>query len=338
MKQSTGLVLGKFMPPHKGHCYLLDFASENCTDLRIVIDRIPNAPIPEAQREEWLREMYPDAEVTTLQESLPQLPEETKDFWKIWSRTLRALAPEGIDYLFAGESYGARLADAVGATFIPAPGYRSEIPISATEIRADPIANWHYIPEKVRPYFVKRVSIFGPESSGKSTLTEQLAAVFGTVFVPEFARIHLEAAGGRCVQEDMEVIANGQIALEELMVKRANRVLFADTDPLVTPIWSEELFGDCSEAIREMVNSREYDLTLLLAPDLPWIRDTVRYLPNGGQRFFDRCVDALQKAGRRFEVIRGENRLSDAVNAIKREFPSISSREQIVSEEIQQSE
>jgi hypothetical protein len=130
---------------------------------------------------------------------------------------------------------------------------------SADAIRADPLANWRFIPACVRPYFVKRVCLFGPESTGKSTLARDLAAHFETVHLAEFARGLLEPKCGVCDPTDIPLIARGQIAAEDALARRANKLLFCDTDVLTTTIWSDVLFGECPASIRELAARRHYD-------------------------------------------------------------------------------
>ena len=106
----------------------------------------------------------------------------------------------------------------------------------------DPMANWDFLPEPVRPWFVRRVCIFGPESTGKSSLAKDLAAHFKTIHVPEYAQILLAQQGGELSEADLILIARGQLAAEAALARRANRLLVCDTDLLTTSIWSEALY------------------------------------------------------------------------------------------------
>ncbi|HEX6986124.1 MAG TPA: AAA family ATPase, partial [Planctomycetaceae bacterium] len=216
-------------------------------------------------------------------------------------------------------AYGQPLAELLGATFIPVDVAREAVPVSGTAIRDDPLRHWEYLPAPVRPYFVKRVCLFGPESTGKSRLARDLAAHFGTVWVPEFARGLLDRKAGRCDPEDIPLIARGQAASEEALARRANRVLFCDTDLLTTTIWSDVLFGRCPAWIAAEADCRRYDLTLLLDVDVPWVDDAQRYLPHLRREFFARCESELARRGRRYVVIRGswEERFERAVAAVE---------------------
>jgi NadR type nicotinamide-nucleotide adenylyltransferase len=104
----------------------------------------------------------------------------------------------------------------------------------------------------------------------------------------------------------MPIIARGQVAAEDSLARAADRLLFCDTDPLATVLWSEALFAEVDPAVTLASEGRRYDLTLLLDADVPYVDDPVRYLPSGRARFFERCVDALAAAGRPYVVLRGD--------------------------------
>lgn len=301
---SRGLVLGKFMPPHAGHLYLVDFARRIADDLTVVVGSLATEPIPGALRLRWMRELYPDLRVLHLTDENPQEPAEHPDFWGIWRRSLERILDAPPELVFASEGYGAPLAALFGARFVPVDLGRGALPVSGSAIRAAPFAHWRHLPRVVRPYFVRRVSIFGPESTGKSTLSAALARRYGGLAVPEYARTWLECQGREVIFDDIEMIARGQVAAEEALARAADRLLFCDTDPLATVIWSEVLFGRQAPALARAAE-RRYDLTLLLDVDVPWVADPVRYLPDARASFFARCEGALVAAGRPARVLRG---------------------------------
>ena len=299
-----GVVLGKFLPPHNGHRYLIDFARHYADEVTVVVGTLAREPIAGKLRWNWMREMFPDCRVVHLTDENPQWPEEHPDFWEIWKASLERVVQRPIELLFASEDYGLRLAQELGAQFIPTNGCRQLIEVSGTAIRQHPLAHWEHIPLPVRPYFVKRISLFGPESTGKSTLTQRLAAHFETLWVPEYARGWLEPRQGQVQLDDMDIISRGQRASEEALARQANRRLFCDTDPSATLLWSQELFGTCPPQLRERVG--RYDLTLLCAPDVPWVADCVRYRPEDRQEFWQRCLDLLTREDRKVVHLRGD--------------------------------
>jgi NadR type nicotinamide-nucleotide adenylyltransferase len=139
------------------------------------------------------------------------------------------------------------------------------------------------------------------------------------VWVSEFARGLLDHKAGRCDPADIPVIARGQVAAEDAIARQADRVLFCDTDPLTTTIWSDVLFGDCPAWVRAEADRRTYDLYLLTDVDVPWVDDAQRYLPDRRREFFDRCEAELRKRGRRYVTVRGpwDERRTTAVAAVE---------------------
>lgn len=300
-----GMLLGKFLPPHLGHVYLGEFARHFVDRLTIVVGTLPTEPIPGTLRFEWMKELFPTAKVVHLDEVLPQEPSEHPDFWNIWRTALQRILPESPDYVFASENYGHRLAAELGAAFIPVDPGRTIRPVSGTAIRQNPHAHWELIPPCVRPYFLTRVCIFGPESTGKSTLTADLAAAFGTLHVPEYARTFLETHGREPTESDLLSIAHGQVASENALAPHANRYLFCDTDPLLTTIWSRFLFDRCDPALEELATGHHYDLHVLTGTDVAYEDDKIRYLPERREEFHRVCREALESTGRRFIAVSG---------------------------------
>lgn len=163
-----------------------------------------------------------------------------------------------------------------------------------------------------------KVCIFGPESTGKSTLAENLAGHFKTCFVPEYAKTLIEQQNGKITLADIPRIAKGQMESEDRMLEQADRVLFCDTDLITTTIWSDWLFGECPAWVREEANRRAYDLYLLTGVDVPWVNDIHRYLPEDRQAFLDRCVQELDKRNINYVKIMGswEQRFESACAAV----------------------
>lgn len=320
-KGSKGFVLGKFMPPHRGHQFLIDFAHGMVDHLVIVVGSLPTEPIPGELRYQWMKQLYPDCHVVHLDAVLPQYPHEAAsetEFWELWRSHLQALLPWPVDYVFASEDYGIRLAQELAARYIPMNQARQLVPISGTEIRQQPFRYWEQIPELVRPYFVKKICLFGPESTGKSTLAQKLAAYFKTHWVPEYALSWMQYRKGQIDLEDMPLIVKGQMASEAALLKQATCYLFCDTDVLTSILWSQELFGEVDDYLLQHALSSQYDLTLLCSPDVPWIDDLHRLRPETRQEFFERCVQILEKYHRPYTILRGnwEERWEQAIKKL----------------------
>lgn len=165
-----------------------------------------------------------------------------------------------------------------------------------------------------------KVVVIGPESTGKSTLSEQLAAHYQTVWVQEFARHYLEELPRPYEQQDLLTIAEGQLALEDKQATQTNRLLVCDTDLHVIKVWSEHKYGTCDPRILEQIANRPYDLYLLTYIDIPWEEDPQREYPDPAMReyFYNIYKDLVAVSGVPWVEIKGsfEERKSLAVAAV----------------------
>ncbi len=150
-----------------------------------------------------------------------------------------------------------------------------------------------------------RISLTGPESTGKSTLAARLAAHYGTSFAPEFAREYLAATGPQYTLADLEKIARGQLQAESAATAQARRVVFFDTDLLVIKIWAGHAFGTCPAWISHHLARYPYDLVLLLGVDLPWQPDPLREHPHQRQYFYNLYQRELRAGKSPFAEISG---------------------------------
>lgn len=166
----------------------------------------------------------------------------------------------------------------------------------------------------------KRILILGPESTGKSTLAEDLAKHFGEPWVPEFAREYLDDLDRAYRYEDMLKIGKGQVALEDKIADSAKKYLFCDTDLRVIHIWSEHRFGKTDPWVLEQIATRTYDLILLTDTDLPWAPDPQREYPALEMRnyFLDLYTKLAEESGFPHHLISGnrDERLKKAVKLI----------------------
>jgi len=166
---------------------------------------------------------------------------------------------------------------------------------------------------------VLRVAITGPESTGKTELAKQLAAYYQTTYVPEIAREFLASLGRAYIFEDIVKIAREQLDMENSFAEKPGKILFCDTDLLVTKIWSIFKYGKCDPWIEEKVKSHRYDLYLLCGIDMPWAEDPLRENPGQREELFGLYLNELQLLKVNFAIISGlgERRLRNAILAIE---------------------
>jgi len=190
---------------------------------------------------------------------------------------------------------------------------------------------------------LKKIVVIGPESTGKSTLCEELAAHYHTAWCPEYAREYLTEHGTNYNFDDLLTIARGQIALEEKysMMYEGRRakgkgqtsdisfinnqsLLFIDTDMYVLKVWCEFVFGKCHQWIIDQIVSRKYDLYLLCNTDLPWVSDELREYPDleSREKLFHIYKDIMINQNTAWVEISGnyDERLKVAIGAVEKVF------------------
>jgi HTH-type transcriptional repressor of NAD biosynthesis genes len=289
-----GMILGKFLPPHRGHVHLVDFARHYCDQLVVVVEKVPGECVPSTLRVQWMRALFPDCQILHLTDENPQDPAEHPAFWDIWRESLLRCLPWPPDVVLASEAYGSRLATELGARFVPVDPERVSISVSGSDIRRDPMRYFDHLPDVVRPYFVKRVRILGPESSGKSTLARALARRFHTVHVPEYAEKLIRLQEGHFGEADLPAFVRGQRADEQALARAANRVLICDTDALTTLVWSRLLYDRVDPMIKAAASIASYHLTLVCMPDIPYTPDVHRVDPETRHDFLDLLLEELR--------------------------------------------
>ena len=178
--------------------------------------------------------------------------------------------------------------------------------------------------QDIKPEILKFV-LYGPESTGKTTLAKQLAAHYNTVWVPEYMRTYFEkkrkGKSGKSVVEDLEPIAKGQINWENEQLLKANKHLFCDTDLLELKVYAEAYFnGYCPPKIATFAHQNTYTLYFLTYIDTPWQTDGLRDRPNEREKMFNAFENALIKAKKPYLILKGnqEERLQRAIKVIEK--------------------
>ncbi len=308
---SRGLVIGKFMPLHNGHVALINFAAGQCDELIVSMSYTPSDPIAAAIRLRWLKETFQGNPKLTIQKiednfDQPELPLTERT--AIWASVIKKhYGP--IDIVFSSEDYGEPFAHQLGASHVSFDSERKLIPISATQIRQHPLRNWEYIPATVRPYFVKKICFYGPESTGKSTLAQKMAAHYHTHFVPEVAR-EMITSNDFTVNDILKI---GQAQTERVLAKQAtaNKLLFCDTDLITTQIYSHYYLGVVPPALIEWETIVKYDLYFLFDIDVPWVSDGLRDLGHKREEMFSLFKTELEKRNIPYVLVHGSYALRE---------------------------
>jgi len=162
-------------------------------------------------------------------------------------------------------------------------------PVSATEIRGNPYKHWEYILGVAREHFVKKVLITGTESCGKTTLTKELAKMFFTSWAREEGRYYSTKYFGGNEQvfepDDFYNIAWEQRQIDDHAIRTANRIVFIDTDAVVTQYYCAMYMGDKNPKIDTLIDPNRYDKVLMLTPDVRWVADGFRWNSDADKRW-----------------------------------------------------
>jgi HTH-type transcriptional repressor of NAD biosynthesis genes len=305
---STGLVFGKFYPLHKGHEYLIRYASNCCTKLDVLMCFHPN----ESQFAERLGAMGQFCatlrNVTVhyrISSDLPEWEDDDDEAYKRWTEVIRFYSPDA-KYVFTSEDYGWTTARHANLHHVPVNPLRTITPVSARLIREKPFAFWDYLSDFIKPHYQKRVYVLGPESCGKTTLAKALAHEFDGTYVPEFGRDYYEMRFDPCEKITGEDLANILVGHEksiEAASHSGKKFLFIDTDAIATKLfhefWNKELLN-----VENLVTLSRYDLTLFCEPDIPYEDGEGRILKDR-DAFAARYKEELQIFGIPYQPITG---------------------------------
>lgn len=320
-------MLGKFMPLHNGHLALINFAAGQCDKLIVLVGVTAGEPIPGPLRYEWVRAALadqPNIEVRYTDDEFPQAAGPSRLVSKAWADYFLATAPE-ITHIFTSELYGDYVAEYMGIAHVCFNEARDIVPISATKIRENPVRYWDYIPAVVRPYLVPKVSLMGPESTGKSTLARQLAEHFNTTYIHEMAR-YMMVNSSECTLELLAEIGEQQALGVQRQARLANRILFCDSDLETTKVYAQYMFGQVPDFPAWVQELHRYDFYLFPEADVPYVQDGSRLGAHTRPELRDRFLAALQATGIPYVVITGTDwgdRLQQAIAAVKARYPDL---------------
>ncbi|MDN3585587.1 AAA family ATPase [Pedobacter aquatilis] len=312
-----GLVIGKFMPIHNGHVALINFAAAQCDELIVSMSYTPSDPINAELRFNWIKEIFktqPNIKPALIADDFDNDNLALEERTKIWARKMQEVYPK-IDVLFSSEEYGEPFALNLQAKHFLFDQARLVIPVSATMIRSNPLRCWNYIPDDVKPHFVKKICFYGPESTGKSTMAEKMALTYETEFVPEVAR-ELITSNDISV-DDIIKIGNAQTQRVIDKTRIANKVLFCDTDIITTQIYSQHYLRAIPEILFELEAQIKYDLYFLLDIDIEWVADNLRDQGHRRKEMFALFKNELDKRSVPYIEIKGDYKeREDKVKAI----------------------
>jgi HTH-type transcriptional regulator, transcriptional repressor of NAD biosynthesis genes len=317
-----GLIVGKFYPPHRGHKFLIDFAASQVDQLTVIICQKPDEQPPGELRAGWLREIHPTVNVILIDDIYD---EQDSKVWAENSIRWLGFVP---DVVFTSEDYGEPFAKFLGCEHVLVDQSRIHVPISGTKIRFDALQNWEYLEPPLRAWYAKRICLVGAESTGKTTLSQQLAEHYQTIWVPEYGREYTEQRsitehGFQWTSGEFSHIAQKQCEIENEAARRANKILFCDTDAFATAIWHRRYLGERSIEVEKIAtNHRVPDLYFLTDVNTPFEQDGTRDGEAIREWMHETFVQELTTQNRRFIFIDGSpnERFEKAKRAIEALF------------------
>ncbi len=291
MKQS--IVLMTALLPTDGHMALINFASNFVGPnghVQVIISARSFEPIPGKDRLKAFRDEYGHYHFNVdfdLHEDdfAPQNPktDEEWEYWKNVCETIAGTCPPVMkyDYFVSSEPYGKKMAEILGCQFVPFDIMRRITPVKSSIVRKNIMSNFHKIMHSFRPFLTTKFTLFGQESTGKTTMTEYLGMYNPTMIstTHEFARPYLEGMDDKTVTNaKMADIAQGQYALMKTNSEAARcPVIVQDTDLLSTIGYYRIYGGKCDLDINQMFRETKSDLYFVMSDDVPFQKDALRY-------------------------------------------------------------
>jgi NadR type nicotinamide-nucleotide adenylyltransferase len=270
-----GLTLGKFAPLHRGHQSLIETALAEMDVVSVIIYDAPETThIPLTVRANWLRTLYPKINVIeawdgpTAVGDTPEIKKMHEDY------ILNRLKISGITHFYSSEFYGDHMSRALNAANRVVDEARQIVPISATQIRDNPYQHRMHMHPLVYRDLITPVVFLGAPSTGKTTLAEQMARVYNTVWMPEYGREYWEThqIERRLSPEQLVEIAEGHLEREEALMYQANQYLFVDTNAITTYMFARLYHGTVMPRLAALATqaASRYDLVFLCDADIPY--------------------------------------------------------------------
>lgn len=288
---TKAFVFGKFLPFHKGHEAMINFALSQSDFLTVLICCSDKEGIPDKLRKAWIEKTFEkrkNIEIRTFNYSESELPntsESSKEVSQIWADIFKKQLPD-YSLLITSEEYGNFVATFMNIQHIAFDIPKIKVPISATAIRNDVFTNWQYLPDCVKTDLSFKVVLLGTESTGKTTLTEKLSKYFNCSFVMEAGR-DIIANSNSFTLDDLHLVAREHAKRIDKTILADNPLVIIDTDIHTTISYARFTFEKEIEISIDIYNSNKANLYLYLNNDVEYLQDGTR-LSEGERNLLDR--------------------------------------------------
>lgn len=317
----TGLVVGKFYPPHRGHKFLIDSAQAACEDLTVIVCGKQSETISPNLRAKWLADIHPRAHIILIDDNT--LADDDSKGWAKYTLSILGFRPEAV---FTSEAYGDPYAKFMGTVHVLVDKDRVTIPISGTMVRSDPVRFAKFLEPNVRAYFARRIVVLGAESTGTTTLAKAIAEHYKTVWVPEYGRYFSEgklftgAGEADWRTDEFVAIAKAQNTFEDELAKSSSGIVISDTDSFATGVWHERYMGFRSKEVEAIANNRRVDLYILTGDEIPFVQDGLRDGEHIRHAMHQTFIERLKEINTPYLLVQGsvKDRLQQAIKAIKK--------------------
>lgn len=319
------------MPPTTGHLQLVQFASLLAPKgVEVIVCTQPHEPMVrervQALRDAVGRCHMDNVRVRHFDQVIEQDP-RAPGFWETWRSLMVKFGVTTDDYIVASEAYGQHLAELTGAQFFPYDIDRSINSVKATPVREDPIGHFADILPEFQTYLRTTVTVFGAESTGKTTLSRQLAETLHGHWLFEYARPYLERTVNEITVRSMTGIWKGQSALQRQAVQNLYDKPFViqDTDLFSTvgywqfPHWQPTI-GTCPPALIDEALALKSDLYIITKSNIPFEADPLRYGGTVREGIDEYWIDVCRRYELPFVILEQsdrQQRLTEAVELIQ---------------------
>jgi NadR type nicotinamide-nucleotide adenylyltransferase len=308
----NAVILMTALVPTLGHKALIDFALSYAGYVDVIVSGRSFEPVSIDDRIAALEEHYENEPsrlvfIKHFDDDAPQNP-STDEEWDYWKNIVlnNDIGEYEYDCIIASEPYGKKMAELIGAEFVPFDPDRNFIDVKGTKVR-EQIA-WRY--DDLLPEFARKmrkvITFFGQESCGKSTMTKLMNKEYVSYMTHEFARPYLEAMDDKTVtHEKMCNIADGQYALEKIARDKTDRpFLFQDTDLLSTIGYNRIYKGEPIDFIETRFNRHKADLYIVMNDEIPFVEDDLRYGGKVRESTKQFWIDLLEEFGCKYYVVK----------------------------------
>lgn len=277
---TKAFVFGKFLPFHKGHEAMINFALSKCDFLTVLVCCSDKESIPDKYRKAWIEkafEKHKNIEVRTFNYSESELPntsESSIEVSEIWADIFIKQLPDH-SLLITSEEYGNFVAKFMNIQHIAFDIPKINFPVSATAVRNDIFTNWKYLPNSVKPDLLLKVVILGTECTGKTALTEKLAKHFNCSFVLEAGR-DIIANSNFFTFDDLYLVATEHAKRIDKVMIADSPLVIIDTDIHITKSYSRFTFERELEITDDIYISNKANLYLYLNNDVEYLQDGTR--------------------------------------------------------------